>query len=451
MNWWLFIAVLFGLQLFCLAVSSFVSKGLKTNKDYFLAGRTVRFFPLMMTLVATQVGGGLVLGAAQEAYTYGWSVILYPLGQSLGFILLAAGIGRKMAESGASTVAELCECAFGSRKLRQMASILSIVSLFMIFVAQVIASKKFMVSLGFDQLSIFLLFWALVILYTVMGGLKAVIATDVVQAAFFIFVFIGALFFAEGGSFSDIFARSTQVSFDADPAPKMLGWLIMPLLFMAIEQDMGQRCFAADSPKTVTSAAFAAALVTIAICTIPVFFGVLAKTLDVPIEAGGSVFMTVIRTVTNPSITALVACAVLAAIISTADSLINAISSNLTQDFNWKSNQGGGNIRTAQAITTGIALAGIGFSFYFDNIVDVLIQSYDLSISCLFIPVMIALLKGRGSAISAWISFSAGALAFFLFRIVPYEAPKEIISIFFSGIGYLAGDWFFPKAKSKLG
>lgn len=437
MNWVLFISLLFGLQIFCLAVGKIVSRGLKSNQDYYLAGKTVGFFPLLMTLIATQVGGGLVLGASQEAYTYGWSVILYPLGQSLGFILLACGIGRRMAESGASTVAELCEKAFGSRPLRQSASILSMVSLFMIFVAQVVASKKFLVSFGFNELWIFFSFWLLVISYTVVGGLKAVIITDIIQALFFIAVFFIALVFS-GGSHVQ-----SAAAFSEDPSSKMLGWLTMPLLFMAIEQDMGQRCFAADSPKTVTSASFTAAIVTLSICTIPVYFGVLAKALSLEIPEGGSVFMTVIQAVTNPSITALVACAVLAAIISTAISLINAISSNLTQDFSWKTGpRRGDEIRLARLLTTCIAVLGIGVSFYFDSIVGLLIQSYDLSVSCLFIPVMMALFKKKGRAFSAWMSFLGGGLSFFFFSFIPAEAPKEILCVFISFCGYVLSERF---------
>lgn len=447
MNWILFALVLLGMQMICVWVGGKASRSLKTNTDYFLASKTVRFFPLMMTLVATQVGGGLVLGSAQEAYTHGWSVLLYPLGQSLGFILLACGIGKKMAESGVSTVAELCERAFGSKKLRKIASLLSIVSLFMIFVAQIIASKKFMVSLGFNDTWIFLGFWALTIFYTVAGGLKGVIATDIIQALFFIAVFVIALFCIDT---STAVTASSLPIFDGNFDNKMLGWLMMPLLFMAIEQDMGQRCFAANDPKTVTKATFFAALLTFAICCIPVYFGVLAQSMGLQIEEGGSVFMTFIQKATNPSVTALIACAVIAAIISTAISLINAISSNLTLDFDWRSNKNGGSIKVAQAITTGIALSGIIFSFYFDNIVNVLIQSYDLSLSCLFIPVMVALLKGRGSATSAWISFAAGAVAFVLFRVIPYEAPKEILCILFSGVGYLVGEYLFASKKEPL-
>lgn len=326
---------------------------------------------------------------------------------------------------------------------------MSIVSLFMIFVAQIIASKKFMVSLGYNDTLIFLAFWGLTIFYTVAGGLKGVIATDIIQAVFFIVVFVLALF-AIDPSVTLPMAEASQPLFDLNFDNKMMGWLLMPLLFMAIEQDMGQRCFAANDPKTVTKATFVAALLTFAICCIPVYFGVLAQTIGLKIEEGGSVFMTFIQTVTNPSITALIACAVIAAIISTAISLINAISSNLTLDFEWKSNQDGGSIKVAQAITTGIALSGIVFSYYFDNIVNVLIQSYDLSLSCLFIPVMVALIKGRGSATSAWISFAAGAIAFVAFRVIPYEAPKEILCILISGAGYLIGDYLFANKKEPL-
>lgn len=444
MNWVLFISMLFGLQLFCLVVGSKVAKGLKTNQDYFLASKTVRFFPLMMTMVATQVGGGMVLGSAQESFNYGWSVILYPLGQSLGFILLALGIGKKMAESKASTVAELCERAFGSRKLRQAASILSMVSLFMIFVGQVIATRKFMISAGFDAQWIFMAFWALVIIYTVVGGLKAVIATDVVQAVYFIIIFVIALFLAQGGTVIETFTQTSHL-FTADSSSKMLGWLLMPMLFMVIEQDIGQRCFAADSPKTVTSAAFVAAIVTFLVCMIPVYFGILAKTLNIEVPDGGSVFMTVIQAVTNPHITALIACAVLAAIISTADSLINAISSNLTQDFDWFFEKKGHDIAVARVITTVIAVGGIVCSYYFDNIVNVLILSYDLSVSCLLVVVLIALIKKRGSSLAAWASFLSGAIAFFVFKFMPYDLPREILSIMVSAIAYFAVDFMQRK------
>ena len=78
-----FIGVLALLQLICFWVGKRASKNVQDQQDYFLAGKDIRFFPLFMTFVATQIGGGLVLGAAEEAYQFGWSVMLYPLGACL--------------------------------------------------------------------------------------------------------------------------------------------------------------------------------------------------------------------------------------------------------------------------------------------------------------------------------------------------------------------------------
>src|ERR1700733_14208846 len=104
MNISLFVSLLFSLQLFYWIIGRRASKNLNNKEDYFLAGKSVRLFPLMMTFLATQVGGGVILGAADEAYQFGWPVILYPLGAALGLILLGCGVGRKLAEFKVSTI-----------------------------------------------------------------------------------------------------------------------------------------------------------------------------------------------------------------------------------------------------------------------------------------------------------------------------------------------------------
>lgn len=114
MNIVFFISLLFVLQIAYWIVGKLSAKSVTSEKDYFLAGKNVRFFPLMMTFLATQVGGGLVLGAADEAYQFGWPVLLYPLGASLGLLLLGSGIGRRLASFPVSTVAQIVEQVYGS-------------------------------------------------------------------------------------------------------------------------------------------------------------------------------------------------------------------------------------------------------------------------------------------------------------------------------------------------
>ena len=150
--------------------------------------------------------------------------------------------------------------------------------------------------------------------------------------------------------------------------------------------------------------------------------------------------MSVIAKTTNPWITALVGCAVLAAIVSTATSLINAISSNLSGDFKLSFLNEMHPLRMVKGITCLIAIGAIFFAFYFDNIVDILIQSYEFSISCLFIPLLIALFKKKGNFTAALSAMIFGAIGFFLFRIFPMDFPKEIASILLSLFGFGCGE-----------
>lgn len=447
-----FIGVLALLQLVCFWAGKKASKNLHDQQDYFLAGKDIRFFPLFMTFVATQIGGGLVLGAAEEAYQFGWTVLLYPLGACLGFVVLAIGIGKKLARYQVSTVAELLEVFYQSRLLKKMASLLSIVSLFMILMAQVIASRKFMVSLGLDQNMLFLAFWAIVIIYTVMGGLKAVVRIDIIQALFFIIVFAAALgLILYTGSFSlpqVIEGGWKGEAFDFN-TEKLSGWLLMPLLFMVIEQDMAQRCFAASSPRVVTKAAGYAALTTLVVCVFPVFMGILGKQMGVESRAGSSIFMDAIQALTNPFMAAFVACAVLMAVLSTAISLLNAVSSNLSQDFDFDGSKGEQSVQLSKKITAGIGLAAVGGSYYAGEIVGLLIQSYELSVYCLFIPVCAALFKQKGNVLSAWMAFAFGGAAFCLTREYSFIVPKEVVCLAVSGLGYgLASVWIRWKDLS---
>ena len=240
-----------------------------------------------------------------------------------------------------------------------------------------------------------------------------------------------------------------QLNHLAAMSSKFTGWLLMPLLFMLIEQDMGQRCFAGASGKIVSKAAFWAGVSTMIVCTVPVLIGNMAHAAGLQVPPNGSVLMAAIAQMTNPWMSALVGCAVLAAIISTATSLINAISSNLLSDFNlsFKRIQP---MRVVKGMTCVISIGAIFFAFYFNNIVDLLIQSYELSVSCLFIPIFIALFKKKGNSLSAWLAIIAGAIGFCLFRIYPIDFPKEVASILLSFMGYSCGELVVRYRTKKM-
>lgn len=437
MNTTLFVISILLLQGICWWVGKKSSKNANTENDYYLGGRNIGLFALTMTFFATQVGGGLVIGAAQESFRFGWWVLFYPLGQVAGLLLLGLGIGKLLARFQVSTVAQIFEVYYRSPLLKKLVSFFSILSLFMILAAQVLASKHFLITLGMDATWLFLLFWGLLISYTAMGGMKSVIATDLIQAFFFVGVFILAFATALSSGLPLI----PEIPASDIPPGKINGWLFMPLLFTFIEQDMAQRCFGARSPSILSKGAIYAGIATLFICGIPVYFGVLGQYLGTGNE--GSVLMLSVSAATTPWIASLVGCAVLAAILSTANALINAVGSNLSEDFSIAKTPS-----SRRWMACAIGACAIFASFCFTNVVDLLILSYELSVNCLVVPLLGALfLKRTGSLPAALASIGAGAVGYFLIHTI---GLPELFGIGCSATAYVAGVWLTRLAEKKI-
>lgn len=416
------------------------SKSVQSNEDYFLMGRKLTFFPLCLTLLATQLGGGSLLGAAQEAYLKGWIVLVYPLGAAIGLIVLGMGFGAKLRRLNIATIAEVFELVYGSRRQRFIASSLSVVSFYLILVGQGIAARKFCLAVGMGE-PVFVLFWFAFVAYTVMGGLKAVVDTDILQALFIVASLIAACFSIDR-SLVSISQEELAGGMSVTNVP-WGSWLLMPLLFRLIEQDMGQRCFAAKTPGVICPSAIVAALLFFGSSAVAIAFGVLARGLNLAGGEGSSVLVAAVRALTNPVVTTLFMGGILMAVASTADSILCSIASNLSCDFlssDRISERQRINISRLLTLATGLSALAVGYLF--DNVVAVLIISYELSVCVLFVSVIAAVLLNRPSPLGAYLSMACGGIGFILFRVVPTPLPKEILTLALSFFGYLLGqEW----------
>lgn len=434
MNYLLFIGVAIVIGCLYMWIGIRASKDVKTNEDYFLMGRKLTFLPLCLTLLATQLGGGTLLGAAQEAYLKGWIVLIYPLGAAIGLVVLGMGFGSRLRKLNISTIAEIFETVYKSRFQRLIASWLSVISLFFILVAQGIAARKFLLAFGIGEAA-FVLFWLAFVAYTVMGGLKAVVDTDIIQAVLIVIGLILA-WFSIDWSFLSISAVSAQPTIELISVP-WSSWLLMPMLFMLIEQDMGQRCFAAKTPGVVGPSAIVAGLMLFMSSSIAVAFGVLARDLNIEINSEGSILLESVKALTNPAVSTLVMGSILMAIASSADSILCSISSNLSCDLlglDKEANQSKLNMSCLMTLLTGLAALATGYLF--DNVVTVLMLAYELSVCVLFVPVVAAVISNNPSRLGAICSMTCGAFGFIIARIFPVAVPKEIFALILSSFGY---------------
>lgn len=413
-----------------------LSRGLQSRSDYFLGGRTIGKVALALSIMATQLGGGVVLGAADEGYRLGWAALFWPGGIALGLLALGLGLGRRLRQMEVSTVAELFSSVYGSRLLRWLASSLSMVSLFLLLVAQLIACRKLLLAFGVESDLLFILLWIGVLFYTVAGGLKAVVYTDVIQSLFLLLVFTLA-FGAAWISFP-----SVEVSAPVFGAVEG-GWglsstlFLMPFFFMLIGQDMGQRCFAAQSDRAV-SVAFLIAVVGFSIVgAVPVAFGVWARSAGIEIEGGASVLMAAASAMTNPIVATLVGCGALVAILSTVDSLLCAVSSNLASDF---SDRVG--VRLCQLSTLGVGVLAILLSMAFKSVSEITMLSYKISVACLAVPVLASLWRRRATSLAGLLSIAGGGIGLL-------ALGSEVGALLLSGAGYGVGLRFGRKVEIR--
>lgn len=385
------VGLILGLLMMTLYFGWAQKKDTLSTEAYFFGDRQVGFFPLLATLLATQLGGGTILGACQEAYLRGGYVIWYPLGVVLGFFLLALNLGEKQRALNIKTISEIFEKIYESIFLRRLASAICIFSLSTILIGQSIAAKKSFLSLGLTSDLFFIFSWSIIIGYTAFGGLNAVIKTDIFQIFFvtLILVLSFAFFITKINTLPSF---SFSNSPDENPST-YFSWVFMPMLYFLIEQDMSQRCFAAKKKSLIPKACISSALVIIVLSLIPITLGLWAREQGLSIDPNKAVILEVIAQTCPLFIRLLFNAAIFMAIISTADSLICSISSLLVFDFIapiWKMDENK-EIKVSQLVTFTVGLLCLGLAFVFDGVVQLLILSYELAVSSLFASIFMAL------------------------------------------------------------
>ncbi len=171
--------------------------GRDSQEDFFLAGRDVSAFAMALSAVSSGRSAWLVLGASGAAWSMGLSALwLFPgyiLAEALMFVSVGPRLRQRSLETGALTVSEVLErvplgpTGPGSSRLpvRPLAGLVIVLFLLTYVSAQLVAGGKTLGTLfpEIDGRTVGLLITAgIVLLYTWLGGYRAVVITDVVQA-----------------------------------------------------------------------------------------------------------------------------------------------------------------------------------------------------------------------------------------------------------------------------
>ncbi len=318
-----------------------VKKGAAKNLEgYLLGGRQIGPLVTAMTLQATSMSGYMFLGAGSAGYTTGYWAVWYASGDIGGGVVNLSVIGRRMRKlskiMGSLTSIEYLENRYPSPATRLIAGILTVFFLFFYVLAQFIGGGKGMALVtGLPYWLALLVAVGIIILYTYLGGYFAVAWTDFFQSIVMVvgvlWIFIAALSYVGG------FTAANNAIAKIDPTylsiwGKGLGYkgqwgqvagavLIFSVGYMGWPHVV-TRHMAMEDPKTARMAGLYSTIWNLFFVTAPYVLGILAIVILPHLKDPELAIFKVAEKLLPPAVTGIVMAAIMAAIMSTADSIL---------------------------------------------------------------------------------------------------------------------------------
>ncbi|WP_240376894.1 sodium/proline symporter [Bacillus piscicola] len=182
-------AIIFIIYLLILMIVGiyFSRRASQSADSYLLGDRNIGPAVTAFTMQSTSMSGFMFLGGPAQAFQQGWFAIYYAIGDAGGGIVNLTVLGKRMRRLserlGALSPIEYLEKRYESAAVRIIGGIISIVFLFAYVFAQFIASGKALESLtGLPYSWALIIGVSVIIIYTVVGGYLAVVWTDFFQA-----------------------------------------------------------------------------------------------------------------------------------------------------------------------------------------------------------------------------------------------------------------------------
>ena len=434
---WISIALYF---LVLLGIAVWVIQRKKDNtEDYFLAGRNVGWFVVGASIFASNIGSEHVVGLAGTGASNKLPLLIYEI-QAWVVLILGWVFLPFYARSGVFTMPEFLEKRFDARS-RWVLSIFSIVAYVLTKISVTIYAGGVVVSalLGIDFWTGAIATVVLTGLYTVLGGMRAVVYTETLQAVLLILgaavlTIIGldkvggwsGMQATLGPEYFNMWRPATDPDF---PWPSLLiTSTIVGIWYWCTDQYIVQRALTAKNIKEGRRGTIFGALLKL----LPVFLflipGVIALTLkmrgelhwDSPDEA----FPVLMSNLLPSGLRGLVAAGLLAALMSSLASVFNSCSTLFTVDIYKKLKPNAPEkklVRTGQIATVLVVIIGIIWIPIMANISGVLYEYLQSVQSYIAPPITAVFILGifykRINATGAFATLVMGIIVAF-FRIV---------------------------------
>lgn len=478
---WIDITIILFYMFSMVGIGYYFMRRNKDAEDYYVGGRQMSSFHVGLSVVATDVGGGFSIGLGGLGFTMGisgsWMLFTGLIGAWLSAVLLIPKIHKIEGFKKLYTFPQMLLQLYDGR-VALAAGIISGIGYIGFTSSQILAGAKLASSTFVDlDLSTALIFMgAIVIVYTVLGGIKAVIYTDTVQWLILMggLVLIGIpIAYTAVGGYETIFKTVPDgfLSLAAIKWQTVVNWgvTIIPIWFVGMT--LYQRIYACKSEKDAKKAWFTAGLFE---WPVMAFMGV-ALGLFARVGAENGMFEylgfasvnaidaetglpMLLRTVLPVGLMGLMMAAYFSAIMSTADSCLMAASGNFLTDilgtFTGIDKNEKRLLRNSQLLTFILGVFALLLAATMENVLELMLYSYAFMVSGLFVPVVGALYWKRANSTAALFSMIAGGLTTITLIIaklpLPLELDPNIFGITLSALVFIVLGFILPpKGKGE--
>lgn len=438
-----------------------VSRRIKTEDDYLVAGRSLG--PIMATasVFATWFGAESCVGAAGEVFRHGLSAVSSdPFGYGVCLLLFGALFAAPLWSRQLTTLADLFRERF-SPGVERLVALMLIPGSLLWASAQVRAFGHVLAATGQLEESIGIALAALLaVTYTSLGGLLADAYADLIQGAVLIaclLVLLVSVVIGSGGVSATFDALASMASEPAVHAPSsplasINDWAI-PILGSLFAQELVARTSASRSRRVAQHSVLVAAVVYLVVGSIPVLLGAIAhQTLP---DADPEQVLAALAQKHLPSMGYVVfAGALVSAILSTVDSALLVCGSLVSHNLAGLAMRGASERqKILLARISVVAFSGVAYLMArsAESVHELVQEASAFGSAGVCVAGALGLFSRRGGSLAAYASLIAGAVVWLYAGYVAKLDTAFLCSLAAALLAYLLCAAFDRSAREKSG
>ena len=444
-------AELVGISLYVLGMlilGFYVSKKIKTDDDYFLAGRSLGPFLATFSIFATWFGAETCIGTAGAVYENGLSGSRAdPFGYAICIFVMGIFFAKILWNKKITTIPDLFRDRF-SPNVERVAALIIIPSSIIWAGAQIRAFGQIIHSTTDFGVTIAVTVAAIVvIMYTVSGGLLADAYTDLIQGfaliAGLLFLLIAIVLDAGGISSSLAMIEPERLTFRGSGEMSLFSrleiWMV-PILGSVMSQELVSRVVASKSSSVAFRSSMRAGLIYLFVGSIPVMIGLLGPMQMSNLADPETIMPLLAKKHLSYVFYVMFVGALVSAILSTVDSTLLSASALMSHNLIYPQMKNLTERKKVIIARAGVLASGVVayiIAFSSDSIISLVELASTLGGPTVLVITVFALFVPKGNATSAMVGILSSVFVWVLTNfVIEVEAPV-ILTVMTCVVGYV--------------